>query len=308
MSSPPWWTLAQMLVWILQPVVLPPQDAAQYCDELTPKTIEGALNALTRALFDAIYGAVEGMPIVAARIWRGSRYEDLATLFQPLPSLEPGASDSLMYALRQLIRQPDVEFNPVWGKRTWPARVSAAPTQPTESAEPISAAEPGSEKSQPPNKSDSVDTSTPAGPARIINVDYDPAIRHALAHALERAKPAPSALEPTASKKPPVEKTGAQALESSKRDLQSYGVDLSAGRYAALDRASRVAAVAAAAARMPPSEPAPAPAGAANPSQPPQAAARAQNAPEQQKTPPPPPVQIKSAGTPPAKPRQAHPR
>jgi hypothetical protein len=199
-TSPLWWTLAQMLVWILQQVVLPPQDAAQYCDELTPKTIEGALNALTRALFDAICGAVEGMPIVAARIRCGPRYEDLATFFQPLPS-QPNALDALMYEIRQLIGQPGVEFNPVWGKRTWPVRVPVA-TRPTESAvadgaEPIPSSQVGPEESQLPSKPDSVDASTPAtcvtpaGPAHIINVGYvDPAIAHALAHATKRARPA----------------------------------------------------------------------------------------------------------------------
>src|SRR5262249_13923474 len=98
-TSSLWWTLAQMLVWILQRVWKPPQDAAQYCDELTPKTIEGALDALTSALFDAICGAVEGMSIVAARIRCGSRYENLATFFQPLPS-QPNALDALRYDLR----------------------------------------------------------------------------------------------------------------------------------------------------------------------------------------------------------------
>jgi hypothetical protein len=175
-TSPPWWTLAQMLVWILQQVEIPPQDAAQYCDELTPKTIEKALDALTRALFNAICGAaVEGMPIVAARIRCGSRYEDLAAFFQPLSS-QPNVLDALRYDLRQRIRQPDVEFNPVWGKRTWPARVPAVqaaptPTQPTESA-----------------VADEATRATPAAPARVGYVD--PAIAHALAHAIKRARPA----------------------------------------------------------------------------------------------------------------------
>src|SRR5262249_50118436 len=101
-TSPPWWTLAQMLVWIFLQVEIPPQDAAQYCNQLTPKTIEAALGALTRALFDVICGVVdEGMPLVAARIRRGVRYEDLTALFQPLPSLEAGALDTLRNELRQ---------------------------------------------------------------------------------------------------------------------------------------------------------------------------------------------------------------
>jgi hypothetical protein len=206
--SPPWWTLAQMLVWIRQQVRVPPQDAAQYCDELTPKIIEEALDALTRALFDVICGAVEGMPIVAARIRCGSRYEDLATFFQPLPS-QPNALDALRYDLRQCIRQPDVEFNPVWGERSWPARVSAAPTRPTESEEPIPAAKPGPEESQPPNKSDLVDAPTPAGPAGIINIGHDPAIRRAIAHALEQAKPATIEPAPRVEPAPPSEPSSA---------------------------------------------------------------------------------------------------
>src|SRR5215467_358758 len=44
-----------------------------------------------------------------------------------------------------------------------------------------------------------------------------------------------------------VQQAGTQALESSKRDLESYGIDPSAGRYAGLDQASRVATAAAAA-------------------------------------------------------------
>ena len=40
----------------------------------------------------------------------------------------------------------------------------------------------------------------------------------------------------------PVEKAGAQALQANKQDLMSYGIDPSAGRYAALDQASRNAA------------------------------------------------------------------
>jgi len=193
-TSPPWWTLAQMLVWILQQVEIPPQDAEQFCNELNPKIIEGALNALTRALFNAIYGAVEGMPIGIARVLCGPRYVDLAALLQPPPSLESSALDALRYDLRQLIKQPGVEFNPVWGKRTWPARVPAA-TRSTESAvtdeaEPPPSSKVGSEESQPPNKPDSADASTQAASARIINVGYDPDIVRALTHTLKRARPA----------------------------------------------------------------------------------------------------------------------
>jgi len=110
--------------------------------------------------------------------------------------------DALRSDLRQFIRQPDVEFNPVWGKRTWPARVAAALTRPTESAEPIPAAEPGPEKSQPPNKPDLVDAPTPAGPAGIINVGYDPAIVRALTYALKRARPAYTADAPIVAETP----------------------------------------------------------------------------------------------------------
>jgi hypothetical protein len=195
-TSPPWWTLAQILVWILQQVERPPQDAEQFCNELNPKIIEEALDALTRALFNVICGAVEGPPVVAARVLCGRRHENLATLFPPLPS--PGAMDALMHELRQFIGQSDVEYNPVWGKRVWPARVSAAPTRPTESAEPIPAAEPGPEESRPPNKPDFVDAPMSAtGPVRSFNVGYvDPAIAHALAHATKRARPAVPPSEP----------------------------------------------------------------------------------------------------------------
>jgi hypothetical protein len=129
--SPRWWTLAQLLVWILQQVDLPPQDAEQFCNELNPKTIEMALNALVGALFNALYGAVEGLPVVAARVPCGPRYVDLTTLFQPPPSLESGALDALRDELRQFIRQqPDIQFNPTWGRWTWPVCVSAAQAAP----------------------------------------------------------------------------------------------------------------------------------------------------------------------------------
>jgi len=191
-TSPSWWTLAQMLVWILQQVEMSPQDAEQFCHSLNPKIIEGALNVLTRVLFNTICGAVdEGMPIVAARTLYGV---DLATFFRSLPSLEPGALDALRYEIRRLIEQPGVKFNPVWGKRI---RLAPAPTptRPTESvvadeAEPIPGSKIGPEASQPSDKPDSVDASMPAtqaAPAHIINVgDVDPDITHAI----KQVKPA----------------------------------------------------------------------------------------------------------------------
>jgi hypothetical protein len=198
-TNPLWWTLAQILVWILQQVDLPPQDAEQFCNELKPKTIEETLNALVGALFNALYGAVEGMPMTIARVPCGHGYENLATFFPLPPSLDSGASDALRNELRQFIRQqPDIQFNPTWGRWTWPVCVSAAqaaptPTRPTESAvadeaEPIPSSKVGSEESQPPNKPNSVDASTQAGPARIINVGYDPAIAHAI-HAIKPRRP-----------------------------------------------------------------------------------------------------------------------
>ena len=203
-TGPPWWTLAQMLVWILQRLEIPPQDAEQFCT-LNPKIIEVALNVLIRALFDAIYGAVEGLPVVAARVLCGHRYEDLAVFFQLPPSLAPGSLDVQMNEMRRLIGEPGVEFNPIWGKRTWPVRAPAAqtvptPTRPTESAvadkaESIPSSAIGSEESQPPNKPDSVDAPTPAGPVRI-NVGGDPAIGRALTYALKRARPAYTADAP----------------------------------------------------------------------------------------------------------------
>jgi hypothetical protein len=86
-TSPSWWTLAQVLVWILQQVEMSPQDAEQFCNALNPKIIEKALNTLARALFNVICGAVEGPPIVAARVLCGHHYEDLAAVFSLPPSL-----------------------------------------------------------------------------------------------------------------------------------------------------------------------------------------------------------------------------
>ena len=207
-TSPLWWTLAQMLVWILQQFDLLPQDAEQFCNELNPKTIEVALNALVGALFNALYGADKGMPMTIARIPCGHGYKDLAAFFLPLPSLEPGAVNALKNELSQFIRrQPDIQFNPTWGRWTWPVRVSAAQTAPTstrpsesavaDEAEPTPGSEVGPEESQPPNKPGSVDAPTlaartaQAGPACIINVgSVDPAIAHAIAHAIKRARPA----------------------------------------------------------------------------------------------------------------------
>jgi hypothetical protein len=212
-TSSRWWTLAQLLVWILQQVDLPPQDAEQFCNELKPRTIEVALNALVGALFNALYGAVEGMPMTIARVPCGHGYKDLAAFFPLLPSLDSGASSALRNELRQFIgQQPDIQFNPTWGRWTWPVCVPAAqaaptPTQPTESAvtesaEPIPGSAVGPKKSQSPSKPDSGDALTPAaGPARSINVGYvDPAIALALAHAIKRARPAvpPSESAPAA--------------------------------------------------------------------------------------------------------------
>jgi hypothetical protein len=131
-ANPPWWTLAQILVWIIRQVERSPQDAEQFCTspEWNPKIIERALNALTRALFDAVYGTVEGMPIVKARVLCGRRYVDLATFFQLPSPLEPNAADALMHEIRQLIGQLGVEFNPIWGRTTWPASTSEVEAAP----------------------------------------------------------------------------------------------------------------------------------------------------------------------------------
>src|SRR5262249_34696718 len=100
-TSPPWWTLAQMRVWILQQFELPPQDAEQYCNDLRPQTIEMALNALVGALFNALYGAAQGLPMDIARIPCGRGYKDLAAFFPQPPLLGPGALDALRNELRQ---------------------------------------------------------------------------------------------------------------------------------------------------------------------------------------------------------------
>ena len=135
MPNPSWWTLAQILVWILQQFEMSPQDAEQYCNELPPKIIEGALNVLTEALFNALYGAVEGMPMTIARVPCGHGYKDLAAFFPLLPSLGSDASDALRNEIRQFIRQqPNIQFNPTWGRWTWPVCVSAAQAAPTRSA------------------------------------------------------------------------------------------------------------------------------------------------------------------------------
>jgi len=180
-----------MLVWILQQFELSPQNAEQYCNGLKPKTIEMALNTLVGALFNALYGAAEGMPRTPARVPCDRGYETLATLFPLLPSLDSGASDALRDELRQFIRQqPDIQFNPAWGRWVHPICVSAAPaepipTRPSESAEdPIPGSAVGPEESQP----NSVAASTPASPARTININSDPAIAYAI-HAIKPRRP-----------------------------------------------------------------------------------------------------------------------
>jgi hypothetical protein len=186
MPNPPWWILAQILVWILQRVDLPPQDAEQFC-KLNPKIIEGALDALTKALFNALY--VKGMPMTIARVLCGHRYKDLAAVFSLPPSLEPGAVDALKDDFREFIRQqPDIQFNPTWGRWTWPVCVSAAQAAPipTRPSEPAVAAEakplPGSKvgSGEPPSKPDA---STPA------NVGYvDPDVANAIDHFAKQAR------------------------------------------------------------------------------------------------------------------------
>ena len=192
----PRWTWPQLLIWILQQVEIPPQDAEQFCNELNAKTIEVALNALVGALFNALYGAVEGMPMTIARVPCGHGYKDLAAFFPLLPSLGSDASDALRNEIRQFIRQqPNIQFNPTWGRWTWPVRVSAAQTAPTstrpsesavaDEAEPIPGSAVGPEEPQP----NSVDTPTPASPARSINVGVDPAIASAIHAAIKPRRP-----------------------------------------------------------------------------------------------------------------------
>jgi hypothetical protein len=116
-TNPLWWTVFQMLVWIAWRIEMPPQDAEQFC--YAPENgddVKAALKELTTALFRVIYGVVDGLPIVAARI----HGEDLATIFRR--SWVPGAEDTLFRELREFIMKFDVRFNPLWGKGTpWPA-------------------------------------------------------------------------------------------------------------------------------------------------------------------------------------------
>jgi hypothetical protein len=187
-TGPLWWTLTQVLVWILQQVEMSPQEAEQFCNALSPKIIEGALNALARALFSVLYGAVGGLPVVAARILYGRCYKDLAAVFPLPPSPTPGVVDTLRNDLRQFIVRSDVEYSSIWAKRAWPGRAPAAQTVPTstpptesavaDEAKPLPGSKVGS--GEPPSKPDA---SMPA------NVGYvDPGIASAIDHFAKRAR------------------------------------------------------------------------------------------------------------------------
>jgi hypothetical protein len=258
-----------MLVWTLQQAEIPSQDAEQLCNKLNPKIIEGALNALTRALFNTIYGAVEGLPIVAAWILCGDEYVNLATRFPSLPSLTSGALDALINELRQFIGRPDIVFNPIWGKRAWlrapdpsyaadvplpespqtePASSSSSPV-PTAEAEPTapSPGKPDPTSDVPERDAENASTSeaetastpntetAPTAGGGLVNVGIDPAIIQAIRWAL-RSQPARETNTPA-----PAEKAGPQTLEEIKQDLINYGVDINAGRHALLDQAESVA-------------------------------------------------------------------
>ena len=237
-TNPLWWTLAQMLVWILLQFELSPQDAEQYCNDLRPQTIEATLNALVGALFNALYGVAEGMPMAVARVPCGRGYQDLAAFFPLPPSLDSGALNALKNELRRFIRQqPDIQFNPTWGRWMWPVSVSAAPaastpTRPTESAVAESVTAPtdpsvtsvsppavppteGSETASSPAESPPTaleranEETTPGSshaaastesPANLPSGGIDPAIRLALVHAIKRARPARAADVPVIAK------------------------------------------------------------------------------------------------------------
>ena len=231
------WTLAQILVWFLLQFELSPQDAEQYCNDLKPKTIEDTLDALVEALFNALYGVVEGMPRTIAWIPCGHGYEDLTTFFRLPPSLESGALDALKNELLQFIRQnPNIRFNPIWGRWVRPVCVSAAPaaptaTRPTKSAVAESATTPTDPPSPvpapvtsvsppavPPTEGGTASSPAELPPAALERANeetapgsshaaasagspanlpsVDPAMRLALVYALEKARPARAANVP----------------------------------------------------------------------------------------------------------------
>jgi hypothetical protein len=183
-TNPPGWTLFQLLVWIIQRREVSPEEAEELCYSLNSEIVDWALDVLTTVLFKAVYGAVEGLPIVAA--WVGD--EDLATIFRR--SWVPGAGDVLWHELREFIMKSEVRFNPRWATRiTWPTLLSAAqavstPTQPTEPAvadetELISSSEVEPEESQPPNTPDPVGAlihSTPATQAAPADPPASPSV------------------------------------------------------------------------------------------------------------------------------------
>jgi hypothetical protein len=141
-TNPRWWSLAQMLVWIVLRIEMPPRDAEQIANspEMNPE-IEEAWNALKREFWKSVLGVPKGIPIDKFRILCGRRYADLLTLFH-VPSAEPGALSTAMDLFERDVRWQDVEYNSVWLKRTFPGPAAAESEEtPVTEPPPVSAAD-----------------------------------------------------------------------------------------------------------------------------------------------------------------------
>jgi hypothetical protein len=142
-TSSRWWSLAQTLVWIILRIEMLPRDAEQIANSPgMDLEIKRALNELKREFGKAVLGMTEGMPIDKFRIPCGRHYVDLLTLIQLPRSAEPGALSAAMHELQEGVRWQDVECNPDWVKRAFPAPAPASvPVTNTESpvAEPEAA-------------------------------------------------------------------------------------------------------------------------------------------------------------------------
>jgi hypothetical protein len=152
-TNPREWTLFQMLVRIIQRRAVSPEEAEEfYYSPENRKIVAWASDVLAATLHYIIYETVEGLPIGAVHVLRGSRYEDLATLLsrQSLGSIYAAAE---ILELKQIIMRSVIKFDPRWGNWIpWPVpppalttRAEALPLEPASALELASESTPETE-------------------------------------------------------------------------------------------------------------------------------------------------------------------
>jgi hypothetical protein len=158
-----WWTLSQVLVWIVRRIETLPRDAEEIASspEMIPD-IERAWNELQRELRQAIWSPPKGIPI-AKCCFTWARHEELVTLIQ-----------HHNWSLDE-IRWQDVEFNPTWIKRTWPASAHAPAMEAPPSRQPMAVDPPAPTADAAPTPDASVAESPQAEPQQLLPPPAAPA-------------------------------------------------------------------------------------------------------------------------------------